>query len=194
MSDTTKAEKAEKAKATRLKRKIKLAALEQVRDNLFYYSGSLSEEQQEQISEEFQGIITDYESNMETAEEAALEEADSRIKDVVQTFGFDVALAAIGDHGFSFVAYNPDLRKMVDENSEFGYQNITGHTQDDVLFMADSLAATATVDEWGEVEFPEDKEVEDEEPEVRESHLDGRCRVCENPLLADGKCAFINHN
>jgi hypothetical protein len=155
------ATKAEKAKASRLKRKVKLAALEQVRDNLFYY-GSLSEEQQEQIGEHFQDIITGYESDVEAAEEAALEEADGRIKDFVQTYGYDVAVVAIGDHGFSFAPYNPDLRKMVDEQSEFGYQNITGHTQDDVMAMADSLAATATVNEWGRVVFPEGKDGEDE--------------------------------
>jgi hypothetical protein len=186
------ATKAERAKASRLKRKIKLAALEQVRDNLFYY-GSLSEEQQEQISEQFQGIITEYESGMEAAEEALLADVDASIRDVVQTYGYDVALAAIGDHGFSFVAYNPDLRKMVDENSEFGYQNITGQTQEEVMQMADSLAATATVDEWGNVQFPEDEDGEDDESEPRQPQANGRCRVCENPLLADGKCAFINH-
>jgi hypothetical protein len=120
----------EQSKASRLRRKIKLAALDQVRDNLFYY-GSLSEEQQEQISEQFKGIITEYESGMEAAEESLLADVDASIRDVVQNYGYDVALAAIGDNAFSFVAYNPDLRKMVDENLEFGYQNITGQTQEE---------------------------------------------------------------
>ena len=152
------ATKAEKAKASRLRRKIKLAALERVRNNLFHH-GSLSEEQQEQISENLQDIIAGYGSDMGAAEEAALEEADGRIKDFVQTYGYDVALAAVGDNPFEYV--NLDLRKMVDENSEFGYQNITGQTQEEVNQMADALAATATVDEWGNVQFPEG---EDEDP------------------------------
>jgi len=185
------ATKAEKAKASRLKRKIKLAALEQVRNNLFHH-GSLTEQQQEEISENFQDIIAGYGSAMGAAEEAALEEADGRIKDFVQTYGYDVALAAVGDNAFHYV--NLDLRKMVDENSEFGYQNISGQTQEEVNQMADALAATATVNEWGHVVFPEGKDGEDEESEPRQPHANGRCRVCENPLMADGRCVFINHN
>jgi hypothetical protein len=180
------ASKGELAKASRLRRKIKLAALEQVRNNLFHH-GSLSEEQQEQISENFQDIIAGYGSDMGAAEEAALEEADGRIKDFVQTYGYDVALAAVGDNAFEYV--NLDLRKMVDENSEFGYQNITGQTQEEVMQMADLLAATATVDEWGNVQFPEAEDSEDNEHRAND-----RCRKCGNELDADGKCRFINHN
>src|SRR6266536_1733752 len=101
------ATKAEKAKASRLRRKIKLAALEQVRDNLFYY-GSLSQEHQEQVSEQFQGIINDYESGMEAAEEDLLADVEASIRDVVQTCGYDVALAAVGDLAFNFVPSNPE--------------------------------------------------------------------------------------
>jgi hypothetical protein len=195
MSGNTK----EKAKASRLKRKVKLAELAVVRGQMFR---SMTEEQQAALTEALDGVITEYQQGLDEAGDRLLNEADETGKDLVETWGYDVVTGALDGHTFYFAPLLRKLGDFVDANAEYGESNITGSMSQDVICRAEELMPEAKVNEWGNVYFFDSKEEEEDvvmpSPEKAISYAlpsaAGRCRECENPLLADGKCVFINHN
>lgn len=156
MPNTTNLSAAQKRKVSRQRSKIKAAALEHVRNNLF---NNLTGEMQYEVIESINAIVSDYNSAIESAVEELDYHVLAALEKVIEKYGYDVVVTAnesACDFDSPAVAHVADLvGELHSNNSDLGSVNIDGIDADDLQKCVAVLVEAGYVDQFGEVCFPE---------------------------------------
>jgi hypothetical protein len=156
MPDTTTLSMAQKRKASRQRSKIKAAAIEQARHNLF---NNLTDETQCEVIESLNDIVSDYNSVLENAVEEADYQVLAALEEVIEKYGYDVVVTASEsacDFDSPAVPGVADLMiELHSSNPGLGLVNI-GEIDADVLQKSvAALVEAGYIDQYGQVCFPE---------------------------------------